>query len=314
MSLQVYCWTTLLFICCKVIFHVGRGETCLLLPSLPPLLSSRLLLLYLTGHQQEGPTIRNNQNHNLTILELKTLVVNPPFSLRPRISVWFGPCAALQVLIGIRWCGVCLSLVQTRSACPCFHLVSELFFFYSICKLFNIKQVQQALKVDHKGNIFIASQPPVVRLSLRGLLRIRAESCALSREGIGCHCNKWIPQCLRGKWKRFSLSGSEQPGVTVASPGCHPQPISLYKGWWIRAGGGGKASANTKDEGHKNDKANSIGALISDGEGGQEEEPEIFKRAFSRPHGSLTGKSFLAWGDAPFCCWRYRPRNNRVKS
>lgn len=151
--------------------------------------------------------------------------------------------------------------------------------------LFNIKQVQQALKVNHMGNIFIAALPyqaPVVRLSLRGLLKIWAEPGALSREGIGCYCNKWIPQCLQGKWKRFSLSGSEQPGVTVASPGCHLQPISLYKGWWIRVGGGGKASTETEDEGHKNDKANSIGALIGDGsrEGGQKEEPEILQGPF----------------------------------
>lgn len=135
------------------------------------------------------------------------------------------------------------------------------------------------------GNIFIAALPyqaPVVRLSLRGLLKIWAEPGALSREGIGCHCNKWIPQCLQGKWKRFSLSGSEQPGVTVASPGCHLQPISLYKGWWIRAGGGGKASTETEDEGHKNDEANSIGALIGDGsrEGGHKEEPEVLQGPF----------------------------------
>lgn len=163
------------------------------------------------------------------------------------------------------------------------------------------------------GNIFIAALPyqaPVVRLSLRGLLKIRAEPGALSREGIGCHCNKWIPQCLRGKWKRFSLSGSEQPGVTVASPGCHLQPISLYKGWWIRTGGGGKASTETEDEGHKNDEANSISALIGGGSRGWTEGgTRNLTRAFSAFQRSVfsrfpTRKSFLAWGDALFCCWR----------
>lgn len=86
--------------------------------------------------------------------------------------------------------------------------------------------------------------------------------CAPSQEKIVCHCNKWIPPCLGGKWIPFTLSGFEQPGVICSSPWCHLPPISLYKGWWIRDRGGGEP--RHRGWSHKNDKVNGASALMGD--------------------------------------------------
>lgn len=99
-----------------------------------------------------------------------------------------------------------------------------------------------------------------VRLCLGGLVKIHTV-CARSQKKIVCHCNKWIPPCLWGKWKPFTLSGFEQPGVICSPPWCHLSPISLYKGWWIRGRGGGKPRHRCWS--HKNDKVNSLSTLMA---------------------------------------------------
>lgn len=156
----------------------------------------------------------------------------------------------------------------------------------SICMPFNLKPLLQALQVHHKGNIFIATLPKSNCICTsqfkRPLKDLSGDLC--SKPGGNWvrlqpieHHDVWKVNENSSLWVDVSSQESSSPLPGVAS-----SLLVSIKDDELEREGEERASTDAEDEGHKNDEADCVRALMGHArrEGGQKEEPGTFKRGF----------------------------------